>query len=125
MERLRNLFVLLWRIFLNMPMVILCSLVTPFVSGAITVYIYTAQADLINIMVDHLQIGAFGEIVREATLPLGIYLSVSILQLFLEYLQKIFSTMLNAKATNLIQSEIIDICGSVGFEELCSSDFCN
>lgn len=125
MERLRNLFVLLWRIFLNMPMVILCSLVTPFVSGAITVYIYTAQADLINIMVDHLQIGAFGEIVREATLPLGIYLSVSILQLFLEYLQKIFSTMLNAKATNLIQSEIIDICGSVGFEELSSSDFCN
>lgn len=106
-------------------MVILCSLVTPFVSGAIMVYIYTAQADLINIMVDHLQIGAFGEIVREATLPLGIYLSVSILQLFLEYLQKIFSAMLNAKATNLIQSEIIDICGSVGFEELSSSDFCN
>lgn len=125
MERIRNLFVLLWRIFLNMPIVIIFSLVTPFVSGAIMVYIYTAQADLINIMINHLQIGTFGEIVHEVMLPLGIYLFVSILQLFLEYLQKIFSTMLNTKATNLIQSEIIDICSNVDFEEFSSKDFCN
>jgi len=76
-----------------MPAIIIFSLVTPFVSGAIMVYIYTAQADLINIMVDYLQVGAFGEILQEAMLPLGMYLFVSILQLFLEYLQKIFSAM--------------------------------
>lgn len=116
---------LLWRIFLNMPIIIIFSLVTPFISGAIMVYIYTAQADLINIMVDHLQIGAFGKIVQEAMVPLEIYLFVSILQLFLEYLQKIFSAMLNTKATNLIQSEIIDICNDVDFEEMSSIEFGN
>lgn len=108
-----------------MPAIIIFSLVTPFVSGAIMVYIYTAQADLINIMVDYLQVGAFGEILQEAMLPLGMYLFVSILQLFLEYLQKIFSAMLNTKATNLIQSEIIEICNDVDFEELSSKEFCN
>ncbi len=125
MDRIRNLFVLLWHIFLNMPIIIIFSLVTPFVSGAIMVYIYTAQADLINILVDHLQIGAFGEIVQEAIPPLGMYLFVSILQMFLEYLQKIFSAMLNTKATNLIQLEIIDLCNDVDFAELSSKDFCN
>jgi len=123
--RIRNLFVLLWRIFKNMPVIIIFSLVTPFVSGAIMVYIYTAQADLINIMVDHLQMGAFSEIFQEAMLPLGMYLFVSIFQLFLEYLQKIFSAMLNTKATNLIQSEIIEICNDVDFEELSSKEFSN
>lgn len=125
MGRIKNLFVLLWRIFKNMPAIIIFSFVTPLVSGTIMVYIYTAQADLINIMVDHLQMGTFGEILQEAMLPLGMYLFVSILQLFLEYLQKIFSAMLNTKATNLIQSEIIEICNDVDFEELSSKEFSN
>ncbi len=125
MERIRNLFVLLWRIFKNMPVVIIFSLITPFISGAITVYIFSAQADLINIMVNQLQIKEFSEVLKEALLPLTMYLSISIIQLFLEYLQKIFAAMLNSKATNLIQDEIIDVCNSVDFEELSSKEFGN
>lgn len=125
MGRIKNLLVLMWRIFKNMPVIVLLSLVTPFISGAIMVYIYTAQADLINIMVAHLQKGSFETVVQEALMPISLYLSISVLQLFLEYLQKIFSAILNSKSTNLIQSEIIDICDNVRFEELSSKEFSN
>lgn len=125
MSRIKNILVLLWGIFKKIPFIVLVSLLAPFVSGAITVYIYTAQADLINIMVENLRNRTFMDVVRDALFPLSIYMLVSIIQLFLKYIQKIYLVKLSEKSTDFIQTEIIRVCNEIDFEELSSNEFSN
>lgn len=125
MARVKNLLMLLKRIFKSMPLIVLFSLMTPFISGAITVYIYSAQVDLINIMVNSLGTSSYKDIIGVALIPMAIYLSISILQLFLEFIQKINMTKLNASSTNLLQTDIVNLCNKIDYEEFSSDVFGN
>lgn len=125
MNRYKNTLLLLGRICKSMPFITVFSLTMPFISGLITVYIYNAQVSLINIMAGNLSEFSWLGIIKLSAVPLIIYLLFSIIQLLMNMIKNINAQKLKARATDMLQGEMIDLCRIIDYEEFSNDTFCD
>lgn len=123
--KIRSILSLLYKLLKKMPFVMIFTLVTPFISGILTVYIYKAQVSLINIVGNSSNYKSLNEILKLSIMPICIYISITLIQLLLNMIKNISLEKFNGKVTDYFQSEIIDICNYIDYEKFSDAEFCN
>lgn len=120
-----NLCRLICRVFKEMPVMSFLVFVIPLISGMLTVFIYSAQAKIIDIVVYNMSSKAWMEILRATIMPLSIVVIVSIVQALSGLIEKVYGYRLKERISLIFQNEIINIANSIEYMNFDDEEFCN
>lgn len=125
MGKFKNLAILLGIILKKMPLLTLFIFFSPLLSGFLTVFIYTSQVDLINVIADHIGNVTIKDVLLVALTPLTVFLVVNILQALTNLVGSIFTNKLNAMISWEFQNELIDLSNGMPYIQYNDPDFNN
>lgn len=120
-----NLFRLLWRIFKEMPVMSFLVFVIPLLSGMLSVFIYSAQARIIDIVAYHISSKEWIIIFMSIWKPLSVIVGISMLQAVSSLLEKVFGYKLRERISLIFKNQIIDITNSIQYTNYDDEEFCN
>ncbi|HEX3027794.1 MAG TPA: ABC transporter ATP-binding protein [Clostridia bacterium] len=120
-----NLFRLLWRIFKEMPVLFLLTFIVPLLSGMLSVFIYSAQAGIIDIVSYGIPEKDWLKILISISRPLGMTLIISIVQAVSSLIVKVSGNELKERISLSFQNQIIETASSVEYRNFDDEEFCN
>lgn len=120
-----NLLLFLLRIFKEMPVMFLLTFVVPLLSGMLSVFIYSAQARVIDIAAYEIQGKEWVKILILVSGPLSLIACISIVQAVSNLIAKVFGNKLKERISLIFQNEIIEIANSVECRNYDDKEFCN
>lgn len=120
-----NLLLLLLRIFKEMPLMFLLTFVVPLLSGMLSVFIYSAQAKVIDIATYEIQGKEWVKILILVSGPLSLIACISIVQAVSNLIAKVFGNKLKERISLIFQNDIIEIANSVECRNYDDKEFCN
>lgn len=123
MKKLKNILVLMKHIFLKKPLMSLFLLISPIFSGFLTVYVYAAQVDLINIITNSVGLLKIKELISMVLMPFMLFLTISIVKAIINLFNAKLINKLGAIAAWEFQSEIVDITNKVPYKILNEKEF--
>lgn len=122
---LYNLLWFLWRILKEMPIIFIMVFSIPIISGVLNVFIYSAQAEIIDIISYHLNGYEWKVMLYSLVIPIGIMAGISILRLSSEFLQKVLGNRLKNGISIIFRKQITDKAYEVEYVHFDDKEFCN
>jgi ATP-binding cassette subfamily B protein len=120
-----NLLILLWRVFKEMPIMFLLTFVLPLISGMLSVFIYSAQANIIDIAAYSIQRKELINVLMLILRPVSLISFISIVQAMSTLIVKVFGNRLKENISLLFQNEIIEVVNSIEYSNYDDAEFCN
>lgn len=120
-----NLLRFLWRIFKEMPIMSFLVFIVPLLSGMLSVFIYSAEANIIDIVAYHISSKEWVKILISIGKPLSIVVGISVVQAISSLLEKVFGYKLKERISLIFRNDIIDITNSIQYINYDDEEFCN